>query len=426
MNAALPKPRVVEHDAAPGPLTRCQVTGSENLHLVLDLGNQAPCDALVADPQAPEETYPLRLMFCPDSGLAQIDFVVPGDVIYPAEYPYRAGISWPLRQYQRAFAAGVMERFRPEGPAFVVDVGCNDGLLLTGFRARGCKILGVEPTNMARIARTENNVPVRQAFFTEALAREIVADEGRADFVTMTNVFAHMADLGEVMRGLDALLADRGVFITESHYLLDVLERTQFDTIYHEHIRTYSLKALVLLFRQYGMEVFHVERGTRYGGNIRAYVGRAGRYPTTAAVGELLGLEERSGLHTLEAWAGFRARALRERGRMMEWLYREQRLGRRTVGVSCPGRSVPLMNWYGIGPELVEYLGEIPGSLKIGKYTPGRHIPIVDNRRIPQDQPDNAILFAWHYAAEIIERLKKEGVRARLALPLPGFTVAGD
>ncbi len=412
--------RLIDHDAAPGPLTRCQITGSENLHCVLDLGHQPPCDALVTDPNAPETTYPLRLMFCPDSGLAQLDYVVPGAEIYPPSYPYRAGISWPVREYQAEFAVDLARRFELAGNALVVDVGSNDGTLLKALQRFDVRALGVEPTDVAAIARA-NGVATRQAFFSEVLAREIFAENGPAKLITMTNVFAHMADLGEVMRGLVALLAEDGVFVTESHYLLDVLEKNQFDTVYHEHIRTYSLKALTLLFPQYGLEVFDAGRCGRYGGNLRVYVARAGTRPVDAGVGELLRREDNAGLHTLDAWRKFRERVLQGRDVFMNWLHSAHLSGARVAGCSAPGRASTLLNFYGVSPDLMAYTGELQDSLKLGKFIPGCHIPIVDNRRLVNDQPSHVVLLAWHYAEAIAPRLRREGVRGSLIVPLPGF-----
>lgn len=412
---------MIEHDLNQGPLERCQISGSENLVEVLDLGHQPLCDALLTRAQLdqPELTYPLRLMFCPDSGLAQLDYVVRGGVVYPAEYPYKAGVSWPVVAAHQAMAAELVRRF---GAGRYVDIGCNDGTLLAALKALGCQGLGVEPTDVAKVAATRG-LEVRQDFFGEVLATNLREEEGAADVVTMTNVFAHMANLGDVMRGICELLAKDGVFVTESHYLLDVLEKTQFDTVYHEHIRTYSLKALQLLAPQYGLEVFDVERPGRYGGNLRAYIGWAGRRPVAQAVGALRALEEARGLHTLEAWAAFRARALRARETFMAWLYRIQTSGFRVGGKSCPGRASTLINWYGIKPELVPYLAEIDGSLKIGLYSPGAHIPVVHEREMLRDPPDYLVLFAWHYGDQIIERLWREGVRSRFVVPLPEFTV---
>jgi C-methyltransferase C-terminal domain/Putative zinc binding domain/Methyltransferase domain len=416
---------MIDQDVQPGRLDRCQITGSSELNLVIDLGHQPPCDSLLTAEMLnqPEKAYPLRLMHCPESGLAQLDYVVDGSEIYYPDYPYRSGISRPLEVYQRAFADGIVKRFAISAGALCVDIGSNDGTLLTGFKRHGCRALGVEPTNIARIARSENDIETIQQFFTESLARDIVRDYGRARVITMTNVFAHMAPLGEVMRGLVQLLDSDGVFVTESHYLLDVLEKNQFDTVYHEHIRTYSLKSLLRLFSDYGMEVFDVERAERYGGNIRAYVARKGLYPVSAAVGELQALEERVGLHTQEAWSQFRRRVLDNRDRFMEFMYQTRRQGRSLIGNSCPGRASTLLNFYGVTPDLMPYIGELPTSLKLGLYLPGKHIPVVNNTRIVEEQPDYLILLSWHYMEPIVQRLRSEGVKSRLVIPLPEFKI---
>ena len=406
------------HDLVAGPLKHCQITGSTDLHEVIDLGHQPPCDALLDSLDTPEKTYPLRLMLCPESGSAQLDYVVDGSEIYPPSYPYRSGISKPLADYQLAFAEGVVARF---GVGRVVDIGSNDGTLLRGFKRLGCPVLGIEPTNVAKIA-LDCGVETVQAFFTEQIAREV----GSTKYVTMTNVFAHMAPLGEVMRGISAMLDRDGVFITESHYLLDVLNGTQFDTIYHEHIRTYSLKAICKLVEQYGLEVFDVQRADRYGGNIRAYIGWKGQRPVSDQVGGLLLLEEASGLFDLNEWAGFKSRVLQAREETMEFLFRMRREGKSVAGVSAPGRCATLLNFFGVTPDLISYLGELPTSLKLGKYQPGCHIPIVNNERIIREQPDAVVLMAWHYARPIIERLRREGYVGEIYAPLPKFRLVSE
>src|SRR5215213_7137378 len=195
---------MTDHDAKPGRLDRCQITGSCDLFEIIDLGHQAPCDALRSKEMLdqPETTYPLRLMHCPESGLAQLDYVVDGREIYYAGYPYRSGISKPLVAYQQAFADEVVERFGPDAGAAVVDIGSNDGTLLSGFMRHRLKVLGIEPTDVATIAREENNVETIQEFFTQECAGQIVSTIGKVRIVTATNVFAHIAELGEVCRGV--------------------------------------------------------------------------------------------------------------------------------------------------------------------------------------------------------------------------------
>lgn len=413
------------HDAANGKLDHCQITGSENLFEIIDLGHQPPCDALLSKEMLdqPETSYPLRLLLCPESGLAQLDYVVDGSIIYPADYPYRSGISEPLRIYQRAFADDIVKRFSLSPKELCVDVGSNDGTLLTGFKRNGMRTLGIEPTNIAAIARKENKIETIQSFFTVALAKDIVKDYGRAKIVTMTNVFAHMAPLGEVMRGLTQLLDKDGVFITESQYLLDVLESNQFEGIYHEHIRTYSLKSLVTLFPCYGMEVFDVQRASRYGGNIRAYAARKGVRQIDPEVGDLLGLEEKVGLYKPETWAKWRQRVSENRNRFMALAYEAKKKGLRFVADSCPGRGAVLVNYYGIDKTLMPYIAQLPESEKAGKYLPGAHIPIVDNKIILEEQPDYIVILAWHYGDYIMDNWRAKGVRSKFVVPLPEFKV---
>jgi len=323
-----------DQDVSPGHLDRCQVCGSSNLRLLIDLGHQAPCAALLTFAQLdePETTYPLRLMQCANCTLAQLVSVVPAEVVYPNDYPYLAGISWPVVAAHKKMASDLVSRF---GKGFVVDVGCNDGTLLAQFQQQGCKVLGIEPTGVAYVA-LRSGVPTLHDFFGEKVARSIGEP---ADLVTFTNVFAHMANLGDVMRGVDALLADRGVLVIENHYLLDILERNQFDTVYHEHIRTYSLRSLVTLFAQYGFEVFDVERVPRYGGNIRVYVSRAGARAPEASVRALLAHEASSGIDEPDAWEAFRARVFNARERFMRFAADNV-----VHGCSAPGRASTLLN----------------------------------------------------------------------------------
>lgn len=413
---------MLEHDVVPGPLHHCQISGSSNLHEVIDLRAQPLCDGLLDGPDDPETHYPLSLNLCPESGLAQLGYIVDGKSVYPPSYPYRSGISKPLADYQRAFADKVLKRFRGTAPnPLVVDIGSNDGTLLTGFKAAGCRALGIEPTDVAQIARSENNIMTWQKFFDEDLAHDIILDMGVPRIVTMTNVFAHMANLGEIMRGIRELIdrPDAPVFITESHYLLDVLEKKQFDTIYHEHVRTYSLRSLCVLAEQYGLEVFDVERGERYGGNIRAYIARKGAHPVESSVGQLLSAEIAAGLFDPIRWGFWAADVRANMSATMEYLWRLRREGQSIVGCSAPGRACTLLNYYGITRDLVYYTGELSTSLKLGKYLPGSRIPVVDNRCLRTDHPDNIILFAWHYAEPIMQRLRAEGVRSRLIQPLP-------
>jgi hypothetical protein len=417
--------KIPHHDVPPGKLTYCQITGSPNLFMAIDLGHQAPCDSLLTREQLDhaEKRFPLRLMICPESGSAQLDYIIPGEEVYFPEYPYRSGISKPLEVYQRAFADDVVKRFHIAPGSLCVDIGSNDGTLLTGFARNDMRTLGVEPTNIAKIAREENGIETIQEFFTEAVAQEIVATHGKAKVITATNVFAHMAPLGEVMRGLVTLIDDDGIFILENQYLLDVLQSNQFEGIYHEHVRTYSLKALTKLMPQYGLEVFDVQRASRYGGNIRAYVAKKGTRPISENVPNLLKEEEDAGLFDEAVWAQWRERVHAGKTKFLEFIHKAKNEGKKVVAASSPGRGAVLAQFYGLTPDVIPYVAEIPTGLKIGRYLPGTHIPVVSNEILWDEQPDYIVILAWHYGDYIIEDFKNRGITGTFILPLPEFKV---
>jgi hypothetical protein len=280
----------------------------------------------------------------------------------------------------------------------------------------------VEPTNIAKIANA-NGIETVQAFFDIKTSEVVKKKHGQASVIVTTNTFAHMQGLGEFIMGAYNLLKDDGVFISETHYLLNVIEGGQFDTVYHEHLRTYSLKALVTLFNQYDFTVTDVERGDRYGGNIRVHVTKGKGRPVSKAVEDLLLLEEKSGLGKLETYTKFAERVQKARLHFMEFLLTTKKEGKHVVGNSCPGRCVTLLNYYGVDSELIPYLAEQPASLKLGMYLPGKHIPIVNNQILLDEQPDYVILMAWHYAKPIMEQLKARGLTSDFVVPLPDFQI---
>lgn len=413
------------HDLKPGYVDFCQITGSKDIFEAIDLGHQPPCDSLLTKEtiNEPEVNYPLRLMISKASGLGQLDYAVDGELLYPREYPYRAGISKPLQDYLLGFADDIQNQFNIKSDSLCVDIGCNDGTLLTGFKKLGMRTIGVEPTNMAQYAIMENDIKAIQSFFSESLADIIVKENGKAKVITMTNVFAHMINLGEVMRGISRLLDKDGIFVTESQYLLDVLLGNQFDQAYHEHIRIYSVKSLVTLFPYYGMEVFDAKRVGAREGSIRVYVGWKGKHPINKRVKELLNLEEKSGLFKPATWKKWREDIFEERKKFMEFLYKAKREGKRVVADSCPGRGTVLIKYYGIDRDLVPYISQLPGSEKIGRYLPGTHIPVVDNKIIMKEKPDYIIILAWHYGDFIIKNWRKKGLKSKFIMPLPKFKI---
>ena len=407
-----------------GHLTNCQICNSGKMHLILDLGNQPLCDSLLTKETLnnPEPTFPLRMLWCEECSLAQLDYCVDGNEVYHPDYPYRTGITKELVEYLISMSDSLIQKYNLNQNDLVVDLGSNDGTLLSGFKEHGIKIIGVEPTNIAKIAN-KKNIETVQEFFTLDVAKNIKTKSGEASIILATNMFAHMATIGEVISGIESLLKPNGVFVFENHYLLDVIHGGQFDTIYHEHLRTYSLKSLIKLFSYYDFTVTDVERGTRYGGNIRVHVTKGKNKNVSKNVESLLKLEEEFGLYELDTYRKFAVRVKTAKKDFMNFLFDMKKEGKTVVGNSCPGRSVTLLNYYGVDSDLLPYIAEQPTSLKLDMYLPGKQIPIVNNEILIQEQPDYVVLLAWHYATPIMNQLKERGLKSNFVIPLPDLKI---
>lgn len=407
-----------------GYISKCQVCDSSKLHLVLDLGHQPLCDSLLTKEQLnePETMYPLRMYWCEECSVAQIDYCVEGSTVYYPNYPYRTGVTKELVEYLNNMSKSLISKYNLKEGDLVVDIGSNDGTLLKGFKEKKIRVLGVEPTNIAKIAN-QDGIETIQEFFTEDVAKGIKNKYGEASLILATNMFAHMATIGEVVSGVEALLKDDGLFISETHYLLDVIAGGQFDTIYHEHLRTYSLKSLIKLFSYYDFTITDVERGSRYGGNIRIHVTKRKNRPVSENVKKLLGLEESFGLYRLETYKKFAERVKKAKKDFTNFLRDIRAEGKSIVANSCPGRCVTLLNYYGIDSSWIPYIAEQPTSLKLGMYLPGKHIPVVNNEILIKEQPDYVILLAWHYAEPIMKQLRERGLKSDFIIPLPDFKI---
>jgi SAM-dependent methyltransferase len=407
-----------------GHIPTCQVCNSKKLHTILDLGHQPLCDTLLSteDLDKPEKMYPLRMIWCEKCSGVQIDYCVESTDVYHLNYPYKSGVTKELVEYQVKIAENLINKYGLKKGELVVDIGSNDGTLLSGFKGTGIKTVGVEPTNIAKLAN-KAGIKTIQSFFDIKTAKDIKKKYGEASLIVTTNTFAHMRTLGEVIMGAYTLLKDGGKFVSETHYLLDVIKGGQFDTIYHEHLRTYSLHSLVALFKQYDFTVTDVERGSRYGGNIRVHVTKGKGHKVSPEVKNLLDLEEKEGLLKLETYTKFTDRVKEARTNFMEFLLDMKKQGKVVVGRSAPGRCVTLLNYYGADSELIPYLGEQSASLKIGKFLPGKHLPIVDTKKIYDEQPNYVIIMAWHYADPIMAEMKRKGYKNDFVIPLPDFRI---
>lgn len=402
-----------------GPISACQICGSEDLRSALFLGYLPPVNSMRAlgAPAIEEPWYPAELLACPRCHLAQLGFAVDPAVLFPPGYPYTSGSTRVLRDNFADLYREVQQRFPLDPDDLVLDVGSNDGTLLSNFQDGGHRVLGVEPTDTGTIAR-DRGVPTLQAFFDGASVDLVLSEYGRPKLVTAANVFAHIPDVHNVVSCVERLVGDDGTFVSESHYLGDLIETLQYDTVYHEHLRYYSLTSLSALLGRHGFGVVHVKRIPTHGGSIRVYATKA-HVEADPSVDLLLDEERRNGLAD-ESWIpDFRDRVLRSKLDLHALLRDLKDGGACIYGIGAPSRASTLVNYVGLDDGIVDCVLETSTSKKLNKYLPGTAIPVLDERKLYEDQPEYALLLSWHIADELRSNLTRKGFTGSFIVPLP-------
>jgi len=401
----------------------CRMCSSTRLYKFLDLGFTPPADQFRRRDQLREADvyYPLQVMMCEDCGLAQLSYVVSPEVLYRNDYPYESSTTQTGRRHWADFAASVVKRLSLSPGDLAVDIGSNVGVLLGAFRDNGMRVQGVDPAaNIVMIAR-ENGIDTMCEFFNEDAARQIIAEKGSASVITATNVFAHVDDLDALIESVKLLLNERGVFIFEAPYFVNLLKHNEYDTIYHEHLSYLSAKPLVPFFAKHGMEVFHIEQNDIHGGSFRVFVTRKGQRPVSKDVDGVIAEEERLGIYTRKTLDRFADGVLKNK-RDLTWLLQSlKHEGKRIVGVSAPAKGMTLLNYCRIDNDVLDFVTE-KSKLKIGRHTPGAHIPVVADSELLAQQPDYALLLAWNFAEEIMRNLdafRRKGGKFIVPIPSP-------
>ena len=400
-------------------ITQCQSCGFAELHSALFLSFLPPVNQMqkIGEPPREQVAYPTELLHCPRCDLVQLGCVVDKRVLFPPEYPYTSGTTKLLHENFEQLAEEV-DAFVPAGrERFIVDIGSNDGTLLSKHQARGWRVLGVEPTDAADLANARG-IPTEKQFFGEAVARRLAARYGPAAVVTATNCFAHMPDIHDIIENIVSLLAGDGLFISESHYLASLIDELQFDTIYHEHLRYYSVTSLNQLLARHGLEILHVVRIPTHGGSIRVYAARRGSHLAHPSVSEILNAEKRRGPWRAQL-AELRRRTIQAKLRFQQLVAQIKGEGRQIVAVGAPSRGSTLINYVGLDDGSIDAVAEVDGSRKIGFYMPGTLIPVRDEKTVLAERPGVALLLSWHIADELMPKLRARGFDGQFLIPLP-------
>lgn len=375
----------------------CQLCGGTDLESVLHLGSSPPtCNMVPVGWSAEETHYPLELLRCSDCMLVQLSMVPPPAEVFPPDYPYSSGNSKALHDNFEDLAQSVTWAAGLTGHDLVVDIGANDGTLLSKFD--GCRRIGVEPTRQGE--RFPAAAGWFEGFFTEAVACRLREFNGPAKVITACNVLAHVEDIHEVMRGVDVLLADDGVFIAENHDLASVVNG-QWDTIYHEHLRFYDEHSFHVLLHKYGLGPERWQKIGTHGGSFRVIAMKGFGVPVLDPTPEYdfakLNREIASARHAI--------RMATRSGRL--W------------GIGATARATTIINHCGLDVDDIPCVCEVSGSDKIGHYIPGTRIPVVDEAELFEAQPPGALLFSWHLADSIVPKLRERGYERPVTVPLP-------
>jgi len=399
--------------------TTCRTCGSDRLRLLVDYGHMPLAGGfLTRDELAHQAAFPLRLARCEDCTLMQIlDVVPPADIF--TQYSYISSTTRTLIDHFADMGREIVAAERAAG-RLVVEFGCNDGILVRPMREAGARVVGVDPSDVALRASRDGGWPLLQTYFDETAAARVKAEHGPARIVTGNNVFAHVDDLHAIVRGVTTLLEDEGVFIFEVQYQGDLLALVQYDTVYHEHTCYHSLTALARLLAAHQLRIVDVKRIPIHAGSIRVTAARAGTGRQPAPIVDEM-------LHAERGWNVDRfGEQVETRRQSLRRLVRDlRRAGRRVVGYGAAGRSTILLNFCGLGSDLVEYVLDM-SPLRSGKYVPGVSIPIVPPEAFHANPPDYAIMTAWNYEPEIVRKeqafLSGGG---RFIVPLPEVRIVG-
>ncbi|MQA79602.1 MAG: methyltransferase domain-containing protein [Streptosporangiales bacterium] len=406
-------------------LPSCRLCGATLTRTFVDIGMSPPCESYVsADAlDGPETFYPLHVRICDECLLVQLPAYVTAEDVF-SDYAYFSSYSDSWVAHAERFVAGMADRLGLDEHSLVTEVASNDGYLLQHAVARGIRVLGVEPAGNVAVVAQERGIRTEVQFLGERTGTEIAERYGAADLVVGNNVFAHVPDLLDFVRGLRALVADHGMVSLEFPHLRRLIESRQYDTIYHEHYSYYTLKTAAAALATGGLTVVDVEELPTHGGSLRVMA-----MPDAAAgepsdmVGKVFAEEREAGLHTVEGHAGFARDVFEVKAALVEFLVSAARAGKSVAGYGAPGKGNTLLNHCGIREDLLPFTVD-RSPHKHGMYLPGTHIPIHPPERLAEVRPDYILILPWNLREEIVHQLEyAREWDAKFVVPIPHLDV---
>ncbi|MDC0572451.1 class I SAM-dependent methyltransferase [Luminiphilus sp.] len=401
---------------------KCRSCASVLTHTFLDLGFAPPSNAYLtsADLSQPEQYFPLRIKVCDNCWLVQTEDFAKAESLFSEEYAYFSSTSQVWLDHSRQYAERIIEQLGLYKSSYVIEVASNDGYLLKNFIDAGIPCLGIEPTTSTANAAEELGVPVFREFFGEVVAQQLTAEQKKADLIVGNNVYAHVPDINDFTRGLRVALKAGGTITLEFPHLMRLIERAQFDTVYHEHFSYLSLAVVCQIFESAGLRVWHVEELATHGGSLRVYGCHLDdRRPTSIGVKELLKEETDKGLQKLETYLHFQAVADSVKDDLLAFLLEQKREGKTVVAYGAAAKGSTLLNYAGIKPDLLSFVCDAAVA-KQGKFMPGSHLPILPPSALVGLKIDYLLILPWNIAEEVRRQnaaLRESGTKFVTAVP---------
>lgn len=382
---------------------RCRHCSAPLEHSFLDLGFAPPSNAYLSreDLASPEKYYPLKIKVCDQCWLVQTEDYAQAVELFSPDYAYFSSTSTGWLAHAAKYAEKVTQQLQLTQDSLVIEVASNDGYLLKNFLTAGIPCLGIEPTASTAAAAEKLGIPVMREFFGEKLGKQLAAMGKLADLIAGNNVYAHVPDINDFTRGMKAALKPGGSITLEFPHLMQLIEHTQFDTVYHEHFSYLSLYAVDRIFKTGGLRVWDVEELPTHGGSLRIYgCHNEDMRQTSPAVSALLVEEARSGLQTLATYQHFQARADRVKDDLLAFLIEQKRAGKKVAAYGAAAKGNTLLNYAGVKPDLLPFVCDAAAA-KQGKFMPGSHIPILPPAALSEYRPDYLVILPWNIAAEV-------------------------
>ncbi|MGH9395762.1 MAG: class I SAM-dependent methyltransferase [Terriglobia bacterium] len=403
----------------------CRSCGCSGLEPVLSLGRTPLANALLTREQLslPEPVFPLELAFCPGCSLVQILETVPPETMFNS-YPYFSSFSDTAVRNAESITHRLIAGQRLDASKLVVEIASNDWYLLQFYKRAGIPVLGIEPaSNIAQVAEKERGIPTLCEFFGADLARRLRQEGRQADIIHANNVLAHVPGLNATIEGVRILLKEDGVAVIEVPYVKEMIERCEFDTIYHEHLCYFSVTALHHLFERHGLILQDVERLPIHGGSLRLFAVPRGSAEPSAAVTAMIAEEHASGVDQLSFYQGFAQRVEKLKGDLRQRLSELKKSGKRLAAYGAAAKGSTLLNYCEIGRETLDFVVD-RSTYKQGLYMPGVRLPIFPPAKLLESQPDNVLLLTWNFAEEIMDQQAEYRRRGgRFVIPIPEMKV---